>query len=89
MSLLTSVFVGGLIGWLARMLAEGRPRLNMLTSVVVGALGASLCGWLVSPLVGVNPSTQDSFSMMAVALAVAGAISLLGVVGFASRLGAR
>jgi uncharacterized membrane protein YeaQ/YmgE (transglycosylase-associated protein family) len=89
MSLLTSLVVGGLIGWLARMLATGRARQNMFMSVVIGAIGAVISGWLVSPLVGVTPSAQDSFSIMAVALAVIGAMTLLGVIDFARRMVSR
>jgi uncharacterized membrane protein YeaQ/YmgE (transglycosylase-associated protein family) len=89
MSLFTSLVVGGLIGWLARMLATGRSGLNMVMSVAVGAAGALLSSWLVSPLVGIVPSTQDSFSIMAVALAVVGAMVLLGLVDLARRLAAR
>jgi uncharacterized membrane protein YeaQ/YmgE (transglycosylase-associated protein family) len=89
MSLFTSFVVGGLIGWLARMLATGRSGLNMVMSVAVGAAGALLSSWLVSPLVGIVPSAQDSFSIMAVALAVVGAMILLGLVDLARRMVAR
>jgi uncharacterized membrane protein YeaQ/YmgE (transglycosylase-associated protein family) len=89
MSLLTSLVVGGLIGWLARMLAAGQVGLNMFVSVAVGAVGAVLSGWLVSPLMGISPSTQDSFSIMAVALAVIGAMVLLGLVDLARRVASR
>ncbi len=89
MSLLTSLVVGGLIGWLARMLAAGRAGLNMVVSVVVGAIGALLSAWLVSPLLGIVPASQDRFSLMAVALAVVGAMVLLGAVDLLRRVGSR
>ena len=86
MSIFTSLVVGGLIGWLARMLLVGGRRLKMVTSVVIGALGALISAWLVSPLVGISTATQDSVSMMAVVLAIVGAIVLLGIVDFARRM---
>lgn len=86
MSIFTSLVVGGLIGWLARMLLVGSRRLKMVTSVVIGALGALISAWLVSPLVGISTATQDSVSMMAVVLAIVGAIVLLGIVDFARRM---
>lgn len=89
MSLFTSLVVGGLIGWLARMLAVGQSGLNMVLSVAVGAAGAVLSAWLVSPLVGIVPASQDRFSLLAVALAVIGAMVLLGVVDFARRMSSR
>jgi len=89
MGLFTSVVVGGLIGWLARMLAVGRAVQNMLVSVLVGAIGALLSGWLISPLVGISTDQQDGFSIMAVVVAIVGALILLGVVDFAWRRTAR
>ena len=50
---------------------------------------AVLSGWLVSPLMDISPATQDSFSIMAVALAVIGAMVLLGLVDLARRMVAR
>ena len=86
MSFFTSLVVGSLIGWLARMLALGRSDMNMLLSVALGAAGALLSGWLLSPLVGLVPSTQDSFSLLAVIVAVIGAIVLLGLTDMARRM---
>lgn len=89
MSLLTSLAVGSLIGWLARMLARGQLGLNMVMSVVVGAIGALLSAWLISPLLGIVPASQDRFSLMAVMLAVIGAMVALGAVDLARRVGSR
>jgi uncharacterized membrane protein YeaQ/YmgE (transglycosylase-associated protein family) len=81
--------VGGLIGWLARMLATDRSGMGMLMSVLVGAAGALLSGWLVSPLVGLVPSAQDSFSLLAVMVAVIGGVVLLGLMDMARRMVSR
>ena len=89
MSFLTSMVVGGLIGWLARMLATDRSGMNMLLSVLVGGAGALLSGWLISPLVGLVPSAQDSFSLLAVMVAVIGAVVLLGFTDMARRMVSR
>jgi uncharacterized membrane protein YeaQ/YmgE (transglycosylase-associated protein family) len=88
-SFLTSMVVGGLIGWLARMLATDRSGMGMLMSVLVGAAGALLSGWLVSPLVGLVPSAQDSFSLLAVMVAVIGGVVLLGLMDMARRMVSR
>jgi uncharacterized membrane protein YeaQ/YmgE (transglycosylase-associated protein family) len=89
MSLFTSLIVGGLIGWLARLLATGHARQNLFMSVVIGAMGALLSAWLISPLVGISASNRDNFNLMAVALAVGGAVGLLGIVDFARRMVSR
>lgn len=89
MSFLTSMVVGGLIGWLARMLVTDRSGMNMLLSVLAGAAGALLSGWLISPLVGLVPSAQDSFSLLAVMVAVIGAVVMLGLADMARRMVSR
>lgn len=89
MSFLTSMVVGGLIGWLARMLATDRSGMGMLLSVLVGGVGALLSGWLISPLVGLVPSAQDSFSLLAVMVAVIGAVVVLGFADMARRMVSR
>lgn len=89
MSFLTSMVVGGLIGWLARMLVTDRSGMNMLLSVLAGAVGALLSGWLISPLVGLVPSAQDSFSLLAVMVAVIGAVVMLGLADMARRMVSR
>jgi uncharacterized membrane protein YeaQ/YmgE (transglycosylase-associated protein family) len=88
-SFLTSMVVGGLIGWLARMLVTDRSGMNMLLSVLAGAAGALLSGWLISPLVGLVPSAQDSFSLLAVMVAVIGAVVMLGLADMARRMVSR
>jgi uncharacterized membrane protein YeaQ/YmgE (transglycosylase-associated protein family) len=86
MSILTLLAVGGLIGWLACMLGIGQWSQSMLKSVGIGAAGALLSGWVISPLMATNISTLDNFSIMVVALAVIGAIALLGIVDLARGL---
>jgi uncharacterized membrane protein YeaQ/YmgE (transglycosylase-associated protein family) len=86
MSTLTLLAVGGLIGWLACMLDIGQPGLSMLKSIGIGAVGALLSGWLISPLLATGISTMDNFSVVVVAMAVIGAITLLGIVELARGL---
>jgi uncharacterized membrane protein YeaQ/YmgE (transglycosylase-associated protein family) len=89
MLVFTSLVVGGLIGWLSRMLAVGRPPLNMAMSVVVGAGGSLLGSWLVTPLLAAEAGAQDSVSLTAISIAVAGAIVLLGAAGLTRRMSGR
>jgi uncharacterized membrane protein YeaQ/YmgE (transglycosylase-associated protein family) len=86
MSVLTLLAVGGLIGWLACMLNIGQSGRSMIKSISIGAAGALLSGWVISPLMATGISTLDNFSIVVVALAVIGAIVLLGIVDLARGL---
>lgn len=86
MSVLTLLAVGGLIGWLACMLNIGPSGRSMIKGIGIGAAGALLSGWAISPLMATGISTLDNFSIVVVALAVIGAIVLLGIVDLARGL---
>ena len=89
MSLITWVVVGALTGWLASMLAVNSGRQGMGLSIVIGAIGASLGGRFLSPLVDVNLASQDDFSIWTVGVAVVGAVALIGLIDLAQRMSAR
>ena len=86
MSVLTLLAVGGLIGWLACMLNIGQLGRSMLKSIGIGAAGALLSGWVISALMATGISTLHNFSIVVVALAVIGAIVLLGILDLARGL---
>lgn len=85
MSVLTSLIVGALIGWLGRMLAVGSGGLNMLVSVATGAAGALLATQLVASMLGFALGGQERFSLTAVVVAVVGAVGLWSIVDFMRR----
>ena len=77
MNLIFLMILGGLIGWLANqvMLSEGKNA--TMANVMVGALGATIGGWLMQP-------TTGALQMLAAAL---GAGLLLSTVNVVRRSG--
>ena len=77
--------IGGIIGWIASMIMRTDGQQGIFLNVIVGIVGAALGGWLISPLVGVGTINQDSFSIGAMLVSLAGAVLLLGIVNLVRR----
>lgn len=88
MGALSALVIGGLTGWLARMLATGNAGRSMVMSMVIGAAGGLVGTQLVSPLLGIALD-QSQFSITAMVLSIAGAVGLLGIIDFLRRAFAR
>ena len=79
MNLIVWLVVGSLMGGLACLLnrTEGPP--PVVTTVVVGVVGALIGGWFLSPLVGGSTTDQVDFSGVALIASLAGATLLLAI----------
>jgi uncharacterized membrane protein YeaQ/YmgE (transglycosylase-associated protein family) len=80
MNFLIWIAVGGIVGWFAGIVMKNDKQRDVLQSVVVGAVGAFFHGLVVSPWVGVTTVDQNSFSLGAMLVAMAGAVVLLAIV---------
>lgn len=85
MNFIIWLIVGGLIGWLASVLMRTNDQQGIFLNVIVGIVGATIGGWLISPLVGVGTINQSNFSLPALLVSLVGAAILLGVVGLFRR----
>ena len=79
MSFLTWIIFGGLAGWIASMLLGRNNRMGCLANVIIGVVGAMLGGWLGSILFNVSIT---GFNIRSLAIAVVGAVILLGITGW-------
>jgi uncharacterized membrane protein YeaQ/YmgE (transglycosylase-associated protein family) len=70
------LIIGGFAGWVAGKLVRGTGG-GVLINVVVGIVGSVLGGWLASAFFNVNISS--GFNVQTLAVAVIGAIILLGL----------
>jgi uncharacterized membrane protein YeaQ/YmgE (transglycosylase-associated protein family) len=87
--LIVWLVIGGLIGWVASMLMRTDGQQGMFLNVVVGVVGATLGGWLISPMVGLPTINEGAFSAGALVVSLLGAVLLLAVVNLVRRGTAR
>jgi len=81
MNLIIWLVVGGLIGWVASMIMGTNGRQGMIMNVIVGIIGALLGGFLLAPLFGTGTINSGDFQLSSLAVSLAGAVILLGIVG--------
>jgi uncharacterized membrane protein YeaQ/YmgE (transglycosylase-associated protein family) len=79
MGFFTWIVFGGLAGWIASILLGRNNRMGCLANVIIGVVGAMLGGWLGSILFNVSIT---GFNIRSLAIAVVGAVILLGVTGW-------
>ena len=83
--LIIVLIVGGVIGWLARIVMRTDAQQGIVLNVVVGIIGALLGGFLLSPLVGSGTINQNNFSLPALLVSFGGAVILLFIVNMFRR----
>jgi uncharacterized membrane protein YeaQ/YmgE (transglycosylase-associated protein family) len=85
MDIIIWLIVGGIVGWLASLLMRTDARQGLLLNVVVGIVGAMLAGFFISPMVGMPPIHQGSFSFGSLLVSLVGAVILLAIVNLFRR----
>jgi uncharacterized membrane protein YeaQ/YmgE (transglycosylase-associated protein family) len=75
--IITWIVLGALAGWIASMITGTEARVNGVTNVVVGVIGAFV-GGLVLQLFGVT--TDTGFNLATLLTAILGAVVLLSLV---------
>jgi uncharacterized membrane protein YeaQ/YmgE (transglycosylase-associated protein family) len=89
MNFIIWIVIGGIIGWLARLVMKTDAQQGLFLNVVVGIVGALLGGWLLSPLFGTGTINADDFSPMSLLVSFLGAVILLAIVNLVFRGRAR
>lgn len=74
MEIIANIIVGGIIGWLASIIAKTNDQMGCLWNIVVGVVGAALGTWIASAL-GVRVS--DGFSLIGFLISIGGAVLLV------------
>jgi len=80
MNFIIWLIAGCVIGWMASVFMRTRDLPGLFLNVGVGVVGATLAGWLISPLIGVGTIQPDSFSLHAMLVSFLGASILLAIV---------
>ena len=84
MGWIIALIVGGIAGWLARMVMNRDASMGVVWNIVVGCVGSLIGNALSGPLFGVRGSVQQ-FSLTGLIIAFVGAVVLLGIVNLAQR----
>ncbi|MGE5450705.1 MAG: GlsB/YeaQ/YmgE family stress response membrane protein [Acidobacteriota bacterium] len=80
MNLIVWLVVGGVIGWLASLIMKTDGQQGIFLNIVVGLVGATLAGWLISPMLGVPNINDNVFSFGSLLVSLLGAVILLALV---------
>lgn len=84
MGWIIALIVGGVAGWLASLVMNRDASMGIFWNIVVGCVGSVVGNMIAGPLLGITGSVQ-SFSLVGLAVAVVGAIVLLGIVNLIQR----
>ncbi len=83
MGWIIALVVGGVAGWLASLVMNRDASMGIFANIIVGIVG-SLIGNFVAGFAGISGSIQE-FSITGLAIAVLGAVILLGIVNLIKR----
>ncbi len=72
--------VGGVLGWMASIIADNDRQHSVAVNVLVGVTGALIGGMLISPLVGAGDMDNSGLSFPSLLIAVCGSAILLALV---------
>lgn len=72
MSLIITLIVGGLVGWLASIIMKTNAQMGLIANVLVGVVGSMLGYWLAG-LVGIAPAG----GILRFLIAIGGAVLLI------------
>lgn len=78
------IFIGLIVGILARLIKPGRQNMGILLTIVLGIVGALFASWLGQVVGWYGPGENAGFLG-----ALIGAILILFIVGFVRKLGKR
>ena len=84
MGWIIALIVGGIAGWLASLVMNRDDSLGIGWNIVVGCGGSVIGNMVAGPLLGITGSVQE-FSLTGLAVAVLGAVILLGIVNLIQR----
>jgi uncharacterized membrane protein YeaQ/YmgE (transglycosylase-associated protein family) len=74
MGLIIAIVVGGIVGWLASIVAKTNAQMGIIANVIVGIVGSALGHWLAGVL-GVASSNM----IVSLAVSIGGAVLLIAL----------
>ena len=77
MGLVFLVVIGGMLGWLAAIIARAETGAARMRNILIGVAGALVAGLAVNPLLGEGNLLDGQYSVNALLIALAGSVALL------------
>ena len=77
MGLVFLVVIGGMLGWLAAIIARAETGAARMRNILIGVAGALVAGLAVNPLLGEGNLLDGQYSVNALLVALAGSVALL------------
>ena len=71
------IVIGGMLGWLAAIIAGAESGAARMRNILLGIAGALTAGLVVNPLVGVGDLLGGTYRVDALVIALAGSIFVL------------
>lgn len=84
MGWIVALIVGGVAGWLASKLMNRDASMGVLANIIVGCVGSVVGNLVLGPLVGVRGTIRE-ISLPGLAIAILGAVILLGMINLIQR----
>ncbi len=75
MGIIITIVVGGLIGWLASIVAKTNDQMGCLWNIVIGVAGAAIGHWIATLLFG--EVEFGKFSLTGILVGIGGAVLLI------------
>ena len=85
MNFILWLIIGGILGWIASLIMHTDAQQGIFLNVVVGIIGATVAGLLLTPLLGIGTINQNNLSLPALLVSLLGAIILLAIVNLFRR----
>ncbi len=79
MGIIIWLIVGGIVGWLARLIMKRDAQQGIILNVIVGIVGALIAGWIFGG--GIN----QAITLMTFIYSLIGAVILLAIVNLFTR----
>ena len=77
MGLVFLIIIGGMLGWLAAIIARADSGAARLRNILIGIAGALVTGLVISPLVGGSSLLEGQYSVASLLITLIGSIVVL------------
>lgn len=77
MGLVFLIVIGGMLGWLAAIIARADSGSARLRNILIGIAGALVTGLVINPLIGGSNLLEGQYSIASLLIALTGSVAVL------------